>query len=198
MVMPASQSVAQSPATTDADLLKQVEVLNGRCRGGLGNDPATVLACDQREAVVSTLKARGWCWGPANVAEYQKSWQHCRDTGTAPASTPVARCMAGMEPYQRAFAMAYAARMCSLRGDQHMTVFDNARHAILSGPACRGVTSKELDADMGRIFASEVGKIGMRNNDSSSWDQACRKLRGSPDILKELDAQYRQLTLGYR
>lgn len=51
---------------------------------------------------------------------------------------------------------------------------------------------------MARLFVNEVGKIGMRNNDPSSWDQACRKLAGSPDILREFDATYRQLTLGYR
>lgn len=195
---PNGQPVVKSPAGTDDDLLKKVEALNGKCRGGSGSDPATMTACDQRDAIVTVLKERGWCWGPSNVAEYQKSWQRCSGGGAATASAPLAKCLASMEPYQRALAMAYAAKICSLRGDRYMSVFDNARHSVLSGPACRGIASEDLDTDMGRIFANEVGKVGMRNNDPSSWDQACRKLAGSPDILRELDATYRQLTLGYR
>lgn len=193
------QPATQSPASTDADLLKEVEVLNGKCRGGSGDSPATMAACKERDAVVSSLHERGWCWGkPEDQYEYQKSWQRCRGAGTAAASTPLAKCMAAIEQYQRAFAMSYAAKICSLRGDRYMSVFDNARHAVVSGPACRGVSNKDMDADMARLFINEVGKIGMRNGDSSSWDQACRRLAASPDILRELDATYRQLTLGYR
>lgn len=195
---PNGQLVVKSPAGTDDDLLKKVEALNGKCRGGSGSDPATMTACDERDAIVTVLKERGWCWGPSNVAEYQKSWQRCSGAGAATASTPLAKCMAAIEQYQRAFAMSYAAKICSLRGDRYMSVFDNARHAVVSGPACRGISNKDMDADMARLFINEVGKIGMRNGDSSSWNQACRRLAGSPDILRELDATYRQLTLGYR
>jgi uncharacterized protein len=110
----------------------------------------------------------------------------------------VAKCMASIERYQRAFAMSYAAKICSIRGDRHMVVFDNARRAIFNGPACQAIAPKDIEAGLDRIFVNEVGKIGMRNNDSSSWDQACRRLRGSPDILRELDATFRELTVGYR
>jgi uncharacterized protein len=192
------QPATQPPATTDADLLKQVDELNSKCRGGSGDNPATMAACDQREVAVSTLKERGWCWGPANVAEYQKSWQRCSGTGTATAATPSAKCLASMERYQRAFAMSHAAKICSIRGDRHIVVFDNARRAIFNGPVCQGIAPKDIEAGLDRIFISEVGKIGMRNNDSSSWDQACRRLKGSPGILSELDATFRELTLGYR
>lgn len=57
-----SESAPQPAATTDADLLKQVDELKSNCRGGAGDNAATMAACEQREVIVSTLKERGRCW----------------------------------------------------------------------------------------------------------------------------------------
>lgn len=102
------------------------------------------------------------------MAEFQKSWQSCSGTRTATATAPLAKCIASIEPYQRAFVMVGAARLCSVLGDRHVVVFDNARQAVFDGPACRGIRPADIEAGLDRIFISEVGKMGMRSNDSSS------------------------------
>ena len=51
--------------------------LNSTCRGGSGDDPKTMKACDDREAVSAKLKKLGWCYGRPGDAGYQRSWILC-------------------------------------------------------------------------------------------------------------------------
>ena len=60
-------------------LVARAEALNSACRGGRGDDPATVRACDDRDAAVRQLAARGWCYGTPSDIEAQKEWQRCAD-----------------------------------------------------------------------------------------------------------------------
>jgi hypothetical protein len=59
-------------------LIAQEEELNHKCRGGSGDEPATMKACDERDAIVEKLKTKGWCWGHDGQVEFKKQWEKCR------------------------------------------------------------------------------------------------------------------------
>ena len=65
-------------AQTVSDLLKREATLNGTCRGGSGDSPATQKACEERDRIGKQLEAQGWCYGPQSVPQYQKKWGPCR------------------------------------------------------------------------------------------------------------------------
>ncbi|AWB25291.1 hypothetical protein DA075_30670 [Methylobacterium currus] len=62
-------------------LLRDWTALNGACRGGRGDDPATLAACDRRDAIDRRLAAAGWCYGRPGDAGYQRVWRPCTGTG---------------------------------------------------------------------------------------------------------------------
>jgi hypothetical protein len=74
-VVGASNNTQSNDAQT---LLKQLYVEEDACRGGSGDDKATWVACERRDGLVERLTKLGWCWGPEDVAEYQKSWEFCK------------------------------------------------------------------------------------------------------------------------
>ena len=74
-------AVAETPDAGIQALLDKESVLNGKCRGGSGDDPGTAAYCDQRDAVFNELKAKGWCYGEEGQAQYQKAWHPCAATG---------------------------------------------------------------------------------------------------------------------
>jgi hypothetical protein len=49
-------------AWTAPELLQRWMVLNEDCRGGAGDDPATMRACDERNLVDAALFAHGFCY----------------------------------------------------------------------------------------------------------------------------------------
>lgn len=54
------------------------KALNSQCRGGSGDDPATQLACDRRDALTRQLSKAGWCFGrkdDPDAAAYR--WHRC-------------------------------------------------------------------------------------------------------------------------
>lgn len=65
-------------------LLIREEALDEKCRGGVGDDPATDAACKERDVDVDLLQRKGWCWGSRNrtAAEYQMTWLRCSDDRT--------------------------------------------------------------------------------------------------------------------
>jgi hypothetical protein len=58
-------------------LLGREDYLNDKCRGGSGDNPDTFKFCDERDKVVSELESKGWCYGPVDAFEYQKTWRKC-------------------------------------------------------------------------------------------------------------------------
>ncbi len=66
-----------SPSQDVALLLKRVAELNTRCRGGSGDDPDTLAACDARDVLVEELRARGWCYGRPDEPGYLHNWHPC-------------------------------------------------------------------------------------------------------------------------
>jgi hypothetical protein len=73
--------VATTPPRDVEALMARQRQLNGRCRGGSGDDPATTRACDERDAVMKQIAARGWCWGRADQIEAEKRWERCAAPG---------------------------------------------------------------------------------------------------------------------
>ena len=58
-------------------MLVQENKLDDFCRGGSGDEQKTQDSCDQRDALFTKIEARGWCWGPDDAAEVDKSWGQC-------------------------------------------------------------------------------------------------------------------------
>ncbi|QRE74905.1 hypothetical protein [Methylobacterium aquaticum] len=74
----AAASVAQAgPAPDVPQLVRDWTALNAACRGGRGDDPATLDACTRRDAVDRRLEATGWCYGRPGDAGYQRVWRPC-------------------------------------------------------------------------------------------------------------------------
>lgn len=64
----------------DDPMIAEYEKLNSDCRGGSGDDPATMEACEQRDAVGKKLDARGVCKGRQGEAGYEMTWHRCDGT----------------------------------------------------------------------------------------------------------------------
>lgn len=84
----------EAPTTsklTVSQMMRLEEELNSRCRGGSGDDPKTMTACDQRDRLLEQLKDAGTCWGnphDPNQAGYEKTWQPCGQGNTENAKSP--------------------------------------------------------------------------------------------------------------
>lgn len=72
----AGAGLAEAGAKPGA-LIKQWTDLNSRCRGGSGDDPKTMQACEQRDAVGKRIDAAGWCYGKDGQMAYQYQWHAC-------------------------------------------------------------------------------------------------------------------------
>jgi hypothetical protein len=60
-------------AWTAPELLQRWMVLNEDCRGGAGDDPATMRACDERNLVDAALFAHGYCYvGMGATSRWEK------------------------------------------------------------------------------------------------------------------------------
>ena len=46
-------------------LIEKTEILDDKCRGGSGDDPKTMKACDEREHIIKKIEKKGYCWGIA-------------------------------------------------------------------------------------------------------------------------------------
>lgn len=57
-------------------LVKRAEVEDEQCRGGSGDAPETLKACNRRYAMMVELERRDWCWG-GGEASYQDRWLRC-------------------------------------------------------------------------------------------------------------------------
>ncbi|MBW4049325.1 MAG: hypothetical protein HIU89_15815 [Proteobacteria bacterium] len=76
--MGADQRTAASAPPHDVEVLLKSEGLwNDKCRDGSGDNSATQKACDQRDIMFKQINAKGWCWGPDDKPESDKSWQAC-------------------------------------------------------------------------------------------------------------------------
>lgn len=70
-------------ATSDENIIKQVDKLNNQCRGDSGDNPATIKVCDKRDKLINDLKAKGWCYGHEGQAGYQRKWEKCQTVSEA-------------------------------------------------------------------------------------------------------------------
>lgn len=66
----------QVPADVKA-LIYEYEELNSTCRGGSGDSPETMAACENRDAFYPKIKKRGWCWGKEGQLGYEQRWGKC-------------------------------------------------------------------------------------------------------------------------
>lgn len=68
------------PPADVQQLIEKSETLNDKCRGGSGNNPSTMKACDQRNKLLEIIKKKGWCYGSFNQddAGYNYRWIPCK------------------------------------------------------------------------------------------------------------------------
>lgn len=69
-------SAVQEPKQSVSQLIEQWEELNENCRGGSGDDPDTMKACDQRTGVSDRLEAMGYCYNGETTASSE--WNRCK------------------------------------------------------------------------------------------------------------------------
>lgn len=51
--------------------------LNTLCRSGSGDNPATLQACEDRDALGRQLEAQGFCYGENDEFGFQADWAVC-------------------------------------------------------------------------------------------------------------------------
>jgi hypothetical protein len=68
------------PPADVQQLIEKSETLNDKCRGGSGNNPSTMKACDQRDKLLENIEKKGWCYGSYNRddARYNYRWLPCK------------------------------------------------------------------------------------------------------------------------
>ncbi|KMO41299.1 hypothetical protein VQ02_06015 [Methylobacterium variabile] len=81
LVFAATSAAWAGPSGEAPGLLRDWAALNSACRGGRGDDPATLEACARRDALDRRLTAAGWCYGRPGDAGYQRTWRSCAEAG---------------------------------------------------------------------------------------------------------------------
>jgi hypothetical protein len=68
---------AVAPQQDVARMIVSWNALNSACRGGSGDKPETLVACDKREILYAQIKAKGMCYGEHATAGYLAEWNAC-------------------------------------------------------------------------------------------------------------------------
>lgn len=79
LLAPDPNKEAQPQDPVIQSFMEQEEELNDKCRGGSGDSPDTMVACEHRDRVLGQLASRGWCWGPFAAIGAEKHWIKCQD-----------------------------------------------------------------------------------------------------------------------
>ncbi|MCC4258588.1 MULTISPECIES: hypothetical protein [Sphingobium] len=79
--VPASMPEKDAPEWTakETALINDWRRLNEQCRGGSGDDPATLKACEDREDATTRLQNAGICYGEAGQSGYQMTIHRCNE-----------------------------------------------------------------------------------------------------------------------
>lgn len=65
-------------AIREIPIVAKYIALNDRCRGGSGDDDATMRACEERDTLLPEVERQGYCWGNASdQSEADRHWQRC-------------------------------------------------------------------------------------------------------------------------
>ena len=72
-------------------LMLRWDRLNEACRGGHGDDPATLTACKNREAIYPRVVNLGWCRGPNDAPGHLVDWVKCAVPAAVQAPKPEAK-----------------------------------------------------------------------------------------------------------
>lgn len=183
---------------------KTIEALNGRCRGGSGDQPSTWDACRKRDALVKAAEDEGWCVGNRG------NWQRCQTSAESasgiPPLNPGALGVALQRCSDRSVASAdrpKAFKDCSDLTEYLFGFLDKIRVAPNMRPhvwgACAeasGYTSR-VDPDTILLFAGCAGLMSKRclvgsvvggELDQMSCMAAIHELGWVPEVLKAMRA----------
>lgn len=74
----AARLASPRPATEPARTLIDLWVgANERCRGGSGDSPKTMAACEERERYAARLDRLDWCYGRRGQDGAHMAWYRC-------------------------------------------------------------------------------------------------------------------------
>jgi hypothetical protein len=79
---------SNSPSQDVAQLMAQEDALDDKCRGGPGDDDATLKACDERELILGKIKANNWCWGHDGQIGADRTWEPCHRDNSVQQANP--------------------------------------------------------------------------------------------------------------
>lgn len=146
----AALALPMAPAMADdaTTLIKRWQHENQLCRGGFGDNPKTLDACDRREKVAKLIKPTGWCMG--------------RD-GQPTAMETVHRCTKGSSNFDGSdYVGAATAKPYSelLKGTWRNTSHKSCKEAKTSGEGLfyNGLKFSALETDCIVNDTKEVGK----------------------------------------
>ena len=69
---------ANTPSSKTDDLIEKWYGFNDNCRGGFGDDPATMKACRARDSVSDELAGAGYCFGREDQSASEYRWHKCQ------------------------------------------------------------------------------------------------------------------------
>lgn len=83
----------------DVETLKREwEDANGKCRGGSGDNPDTLSACDRRDKLTENLESSGWCYTSGDEPAYASSWRSCPEQASQEEGEEWTDSLIGLDP----------------------------------------------------------------------------------------------------
>jgi hypothetical protein len=70
-------------------LLQHIDIEQEQCRGGSGDDPETLRACNRGSRLAWEAEKQGWCWNSSEGYGYTNHWMRCADVPNSGAAEPV-------------------------------------------------------------------------------------------------------------
>lgn len=89
LVLFAPMAIADSKLQHAQSLINLAEELNGKCRGGPGDQALTHEYCSERDSVIDELKQAGWCPPKTDPNDAAVSWRKCPVPAGSAVSTEI-------------------------------------------------------------------------------------------------------------
>lgn len=89
LVLFAPMAIADIKLQHVQPLINLAEELNGKCRGGPGDQALTHEYCSERDSIIDELKQAGWCPPKTNPSDGAVSWGKCPVPAGSAVSTEI-------------------------------------------------------------------------------------------------------------
>lgn len=185
--LPETRLAAQGSGPDAYQLILRIQTLDGICRSGA--TPTSQKSCDEREALLSKLHTKGWCWGREDQMKWERQWEPC-DGGRSP---DLLTYVTGQANLQRWFAVAYVASLCRMRSDAYLRTFSEARYESMERErSLRRLSEADwarVADDMNTVYLLAEIHTGFDRSKPTTLTTACQALPNDP-LLRRMDAIY--------